>query len=68
MRETHDPSGPGVVLDYFAGRRTPRTDGRALPWWDESLFHIVGTMALVLLILPVIVVTLSAVTWLLLQL
>jgi hypothetical protein len=65
MRETEDQVGrENLVLDYF-GRRV---ESRALPWWDESLFHIVGTMALVLLILPVIVVTMSVLTWLLLQL
>ena len=52
------------MLDYFV-RRAER---HALPWWDESLFHIVGTMAMVLLILPVIVVAMSVLTWMLLQL
>jgi hypothetical protein len=65
MRETEDQLGRGgVVLDYF-GRRV--AERHALPWWDESLFHIVGTMALVLLILPLVVVTMSVLTWLLLQ-
>jgi len=69
MREsTNQPVRGGVVLDYFGGRRRRQSDGHALPWWDESLFHIVGTMALVLLILPVIVLTLSVLTWMLLQL
>jgi hypothetical protein len=67
MRESTDQLGHGVVLDYFGGRPR-RTETHALPWWDESLFHIAGTMALVLLILPVIVVTMSVLTWLLLQL
>ena len=66
MSETADQADRSArVLDYFARHRTPR---HALPWWDESLFHIVGTMALVLVILPVVVVTMSVLTWLLLQL
>jgi hypothetical protein len=66
MREAADKADRNVeVLDYFVRRRTQR---HALPWWDESLFHIVGTMALVLLILPMVVVTMSVLTWLVLQL
>jgi hypothetical protein len=67
MRETQQqPDRTAMVLDYFVGPR--RGKRSALPWWDESLFTIAGTMALVLVILPVVVVTLSVVTWLLLQL
>ena len=66
MRETPEHSDqPVTVLDYFARHRARR---HALPWWDESLFSIAGTMALVLVILPVIVVTMSFLTWLLIQL
>jgi hypothetical protein len=65
MRETANQGRSVQVLDYFVRRRARR---HALPWWDESLFHIVGTMALVLLILPVVVVTMSVLTWMLLQL
>jgi hypothetical protein len=66
MREADDhPARNAIVLHYFVRRRAPRY---ALPWWDESLFHIAGTMALVLLILPIIVTTMSVLTWLLLQL
>jgi len=67
MRETQDhPRRAAIVLDYFARRR--RVERHALRWWDESLFTIVGTMTLVLVILPLIVVTMSVLTWLLLQL
>ena len=46
MRDTADQADRSVrVLDYFVRRRAQH---HALPWWDESLFTIAGTMALVL--------------------
>ena len=66
MRETPDHPRPHATGARLFAAVAPQR--HTLPWWDESFFTIVGTMALVLVILPVIVVTMSVLTWLVLQL
>ena len=65
MREASEhPLSAPPVLDYR--RRAAVAPG--VPWWQASWFDWVGGIAMMLVLVPVLVIALSVMTWLLLQL